>query len=106
MRDRWRSTSHIGIIRLAQAPGVWRTEGVVPAKGPEGSLAAAALLECLKARRPWEVEEGWADLLGRGAGWVTRAKQGLGALTKMAPELALEDWLRFPGARLAKRSGR
>ena len=67
---------------------------------------AAALLECLKARRPWEVEEGWADLIGRGAGWVTRAKQGLGALAKMAPELALEDWLRFPGARSAKRSGR
>lgn len=63
---------------------------------------AAALLECLKARRPWEVEEAWADLLGRGHGWTTRAKQGLGALAKMAPELALEDWLQFHGARSNK----
>ena len=67
---------------------------------------AAALLECLKARRPWEIEEGWADLLGRGAGWVTRAKQGVGALAKMAPELALEDWLRFPGVRSRRQSRR
>jgi hypothetical protein len=64
---------------------------------------AAALLECLKARRPWEVEEGWTDLLRRGAGWVTRAKQGLSALARMAPDLAVEDWLRFPASRSAKR---
>ena len=64
---------------------------------------AAALLECLKARRPWEVEEAWADLIGRGPGWVTRAKQGLGALVKMAPELALDEWLRFPRAKPSTR---
>jgi hypothetical protein len=64
---------------------------------------AAALLDCLKARRPWEVEEAWADLLARGAGWVSRARQGLGVLTKMVPELALDEWLRIPGARAAKR---
>jgi hypothetical protein len=66
----------------------------------------AALLDCLKARRPWEVEEAWADLLGRGGGWVTRAKQGLGALAKTAPQLALDEWLRFPGARSRKQSRR
>ena len=64
---------------------------------------AAALIDCLKTRRPWEVEEAWADLLGRGAGWVTRAKQGLGALGKMAPALALDGWLRFPAARSSRR---
>jgi hypothetical protein len=63
---------------------------------------AAALIDCLKTRRPWEVEEAWADLLGRGGGWVTRAKQGLGTLAKMAPELALGEWLRFPDARSSK----
>jgi hypothetical protein len=57
---------------------------------------AAALLDCLRIRRPWEVEEAWVDLIGRGPGWVTRAKQGLNALTRMAPDLELADWLRFP----------
>jgi hypothetical protein len=59
---------------------------------------AAALLECLKLRRPWEVEEAWSDLLGRGRGWVARAKQGLHALAAMAPELEVEQWLRLPGS--------
>jgi hypothetical protein len=66
---------------------------------------AAALIDCLKTRRPWEVEEAWADLLGRGSGRVARAKQGLGALAKLAPELALHEWLRFPGARSSSTSG-
>jgi hypothetical protein len=57
---------------------------------------AAALLECLKARRPWEVEEAWSDLVSRGAGWVTRARQGLRALDGIAPDLTLQRWLRFP----------
>jgi hypothetical protein len=67
---------------------------------------AAALLECLRSRRPWEIDEAWADLLGRGPGWVTRAKQGVSALAKAAPELALSEWLRIPGVRLGKSSVR
>jgi hypothetical protein len=59
---------------------------------------AAALLECLQVRRPWEVEEAWKDLLGRGGGWVARAKQGLRALARMAPELVVEEWLRLPAS--------
>lgn len=54
---------------------------------------AAALLECLKALRNWEIEEAWTDLVQRGAGWRTRATQGLDALESVAPDLAVKDWL-------------
>ena len=64
---------------------------------------AAALLEYLKAMRGWEVEEAWADLLARGRGWTTRAKQGRDALARSAPELAIKDWLRMPSGGPAKR---
>lgn len=57
---------------------------------------AASLLECLKERRAWEVEEAWTDLVGRGSGWATRAKQGLSALSKLAPDLRPDAWLEFP----------
>jgi hypothetical protein len=68
---------------------------------------AAALLECLKARRAWEVEEAWQDLVARGSGWVARAKQALRALGSFAPDLALQDWLRVPqsGPRKARVRG-
>jgi len=60
---------------------------------------AASLLDCLKERRAWEVDAAWEDLVGRGKGWVTRAKQGLSALSKLAPDLLLERWLQFPKAK-------
>lgn len=63
---------------------------------------AAALLECLKLRRPWEVEEAWSDLLGRGRGWVARAKQGLRAVAAIAPELGVAEWLRLPRSNSAR----
>lgn len=59
---------------------------------------AAALIEYLKAMRAWDVEEAWADLIGRGRGWTGRARQGLDALAKIAPELEAKTWLRFPRA--------
>ena len=65
-------------------------------KSQKDLAQAGALLECLKVRRPWEVEEAWADLLSRGPGWATRARQGLRALVAMAPELDLERWLGGP----------
>ena len=55
----------------------------------------AALLEYLKANRAGDVEEAWADLIGRGRGWTTRARQGLNALAKSAPDLEVRDWLLF-----------
>lgn len=60
---------------------------------------ALALLEYLKAVRGWEVEEAWADLLSRGRGWTTRAKQGLDALARIAPEVEVKNWLRFSKSR-------
>ncbi|MEO8006291.1 MAG: nucleotidyltransferase domain-containing protein [Betaproteobacteria bacterium] len=55
----------------------------------------AALLDYLKAVRAWDVEEAWTDLIGRDRGWSTRAKQGLDALAKLAPDLGVKEWLRF-----------
>jgi hypothetical protein len=54
---------------------------------------AACLLAALKQHRAWEVEEAWQDLAGRGVGWLKRARQGLAALDKLAPELAAGKWL-------------
>ena len=56
---------------------------------------SGALLEYLKTRRAWEVEEAWTDLLSRGRGWRERAKRGLRALAAVAPGLNVTDWLRF-----------
>jgi hypothetical protein len=58
-------------------------------------LQAGALLDYLKSVRAWDVEEAWADLIGRGQGWKTRARQGIAALAKTAPELGMKEWLRF-----------
>lgn len=41
----------------------------------------------------WEAREAWSDLLSRGPGWKSRALRGLAAIDKLAPELALYDWL-------------
>ena len=65
---------------------------------------AAALLELLKARRAWEVDEAWHDLVSRGKGWVDRAKRGLAAACETAPGLELEIWLRLPSTRSRKQA--
>lgn len=59
---------------------------------------AAALLEYHKAHRDWDVKAAWGDLVGRGRGWVSRAKQGVSALEKLAPELDIQSWLQLPKA--------
>jgi len=59
---------------------------------------AAALLGFLKDHREWEVKSAWNDLAGRGRGWTTRFKQGVGALDKSAPELGIQSWLAAPKA--------
>ena len=54
---------------------------------------AGMLMSVLKEHRPAEVQETWSDLLSRGKDWTTRARQGLGALDKAFPMLAVRDWL-------------
>ena len=57
---------------------------------------AAALLSFFKEYRAWEIKEAWVNLVGRGKGWLIRAKQGLAALAKIAPELDAPGWLALP----------
>ena len=64
-------------------------------KARKDLLQAAALLDYLKSVRAWDVEEAWADLIGRGRGWTTRTRQGIDALSKTAPELGVKESLRF-----------
>ena len=60
---------------------------------------AAALLAFFKDRRAWEIGEAWTDLVSRGPGWRTRAKQGVAAVAKAAPEIEAQKWLAIPKKR-------
>ena len=71
--------------------------GTFAAKGNKDVIQAGSLLALLKERRPWEVEEAWADLTARGKGWASRVKQGLRAVDKAFPLMQLRDWLKLPG---------
>ena len=68
-------------------------KGAFQTKANKDLLQAGMLLSVLKERREDEVREIWKDLLSRGPGWVTRAKQGAVALDKAFPELLLRKWL-------------
>lgn len=70
--------------------------GSFAAKSNKDLVQAGCLLSLMKERRPWEVEEAWDDLIGRGRGWAARAKQALPALDKAFPSLQVEAWLKFP----------
>lgn len=64
---------------------------------PNKDLAqAGALLGWFKIYRPWEAEEAWQDVIGRGKGWVNRVERGMKALDRWAPELGVGDWLKRP----------
>lgn len=63
------------------------------AKSNKDIQQAAALLSVLGEVAPGQVAEAWNDLLGRGPGWLTRAKQGRLALDRAAPELSVESVL-------------
>lgn len=67
--------------------------GAFAVKSNKDLMQAACLLALYKEHRPWEVEETWADLTSRGKGWVARAKQGLAALARFAPDLDVLTWL-------------
>ena len=68
-------------------------EGAFAVKANKDLAQAASLLAALKQHRAWEVEEAWADLAGRGKGWIDRARHGLAALERFAPELEAVTWL-------------
>ena len=68
-------------------------EGMFAAKANKDLAQAACLLAALKLHRAWEVEEAWEDLAGRGKGWLDRARHGLAALERFAPELEAAAWL-------------
>ena len=68
-------------------------EGSFAAKANKDLAQAACLLAALKQHRAWEVEEAWADLASRGKGWLDRARHGLAALERLAPELGAATWL-------------
>ena len=68
-------------------------EGAFAAKANKDLAQAASLLAALKLHRAWEVEEAWADLAARGKGWLDRARHGLRALERFAPELEACIWL-------------
>lgn len=73
--------------------------GTFGAKAPKDLAQAAHILAWLKPHRAAEVDEAWDDLIGRGTGWVARARQGLSALNAAYPGLSAADWLRVPAAR-------
>ncbi|HEX8009616.1 MAG TPA: GSU2403 family nucleotidyltransferase fold protein [Casimicrobiaceae bacterium] len=79
--------------------------GTFRAKASKDLAQAALLLACLKPHRAEEVEQAWHDLIHRGQGWATRARQGLSALDATFPDLAVQDWLRPPIAARSKRAG-
>jgi hypothetical protein len=68
-------------------------EGAFVAKSSKDLLQAASLLKLMKERRPWEVEEAWSDIKGRGKGWLLRVERGLNALNRVYPELGMMEWL-------------
>lgn len=68
--------------------------GAFQIKANKDLLQAGMLLSVLKERNESEVREIWSDLLSRGKGWTTRAKQGLSALDKAFPLLAARQWLK------------
>lgn len=68
-------------------------QGSFAVKSNKDLIQAGLLLTRLKETRQWEIEEAWADLLGRGKGWKERVKRGRDALARSFPELEVKAWL-------------
>ena len=66
------------------------------AKSAKDLRQSAALLAHYRQGSDWEAHDAWDDLVSRGPGWKTRALRGLKAVERLAPELALSDWLTNP----------
>ena len=52
---------------------------------------AAALLAYFREGSDWDLQAAWADLIGRGPGWVSRLRQGHAALAKLVPERSVSS---------------
>jgi hypothetical protein len=68
-------------------------KGAFQVKSKKDLIQSGLLLTILKDQRPYEVEEAWKNLMNRGPGWVSRAKQGLDTLDHLYPALELKKWL-------------
>lgn len=68
-------------------------EGAFATKSTKDLHQAASLIAYCRERRPWEIEEAWADLVSRGSGWISRAKRGLDALDRAFTDLDVSEWL-------------
>jgi hypothetical protein len=68
-------------------------EGSFIAKTGKDLRQSASIISYFKNERPWEIEQHWRDLVGRGGGWRTRAMRGLSALDKAFPEIGAKVWL-------------
>lgn len=66
-------------------------------KANKDILQAAALLTYFRAHRAWEAEKAWEDLVSRGKGWTTRARESLKVVERVAPYLQAGNWLNIPG---------
>lgn len=71
-------------------------KGTFATKSSKDLTQAGLLLLRLKEHRPSEVEQAWKDLVSRGKGWVSRARQGLAALDRNFPQLSVKAWLKLP----------
>jgi hypothetical protein len=77
--------------------------GTFSMKSSKHLAQAAEILAWFKPHRASEVDDAWRDLLGRGPGWIARARQGLKALDAAHPDLMVSEWLRFPA--VARKGG-
>ena len=69
-------------------------KGSYATKSVKDLQQAAALLARLKELRKSDIDRAWKDLVSRGRGWRSRAKQGLQALDKRFPALGVLPWLK------------
>jgi hypothetical protein len=65
-------------------------------KANKDILQAAALIGYLATERREELRRAWADLIGRGRGWVARARRGIAALAAAAPGFPVAKLLPLP----------
>jgi len=64
-----------------------RLAGNQPEKATKDLMQAATLINYLGGREPDALQDAWKDLLARGPGWISRAREGLGALQARFPDL-------------------
>ncbi|MDB5814276.1 MAG: hypothetical protein JWN23_1393 [Rhodocyclales bacterium] len=65
--------------------------GSFATKSSKDLQQSSALLTALREQRPHEVKEAWQDLLSRGAGWRSRAQEGIARLKRQSPDIV--EWL-------------